>query len=521
MKNVVRYILAVVFGLAFSESFSFSFEGAGTLDDPYKINRAADLSELADSVNSGVVCENIYFLQTSNIDMSDQKQWDNKKTQKKLWIPIGSMKNRFQGHYDGDNKTILNLVIDDDPDKPFVSQTGLFGCIGTNGSLQNLYLENMELHKVYSISGAFCGMNEGVVSNCHTVKSELVCYKVAGGIVGINLGRVTSCTNDARQYGGSIIGGIVGYNYGEISDCENFRGISALLGIGGICGYNGGFNKDAYCRETDNFLFATIINCKNHAVIDGETYTGGITGRNDGSVYNCLNDGKILTDWYVGGIAGANGNSNDVESIIYNCVNKGEIIAREDVAAGICGLNYGNGTIDNVVNMSNVIEKEVEIGINLVYSNEGTVKNAYWQENGYEPFVTNDRHIDSISSFNSCLEMSDSLISFSAVDSITKYFGDTLLPSDSCESIITCDTCMSDTLIDMNNAPLIRDRNASFIVYYAGGVDYIYSLEPQLIEIYNVSGYLITRFWINKSEKRILNLKFGIYLINGKKVVIN
>lgn len=490
MLSIIKYILLVILTLVYSDLYAFSFEGAGTVDDPYKIKIAADLSELADSVNSGAVCKRLYFLQTSDIDMSDPKQWKNKKSQKKLWTPIGSMKNRFQGHYDGDNKTIFNLSIDDDPDRPFVSQTGLFGCIGNRGTLKNLFLENMELHKVYSVSGGFCGMNEGVITNCHTVKSELVCYKTSGGIVGINMGRVASCTNDALLYGSVVVGGIVGYNYGEISECRNFRRISGSLGIGGICGYNGGFQKNTECRDTDKFMYSTIANCKNHEEVDGGNYTGGIVGRNDGYVYNCFNDGKILTDWYVGGIAGANGNTNDVESLIDNCVNMGDIIAREDVAAGICGLNLENGSIVGVVNSGNVMQKDLATGINIVYQNDGEIKNAFWLDNNADPYSINNGTADSISCFDNDKLMCDKSLLYSVVDTImfnVELYSRLEITSDAKKIIVT------DSF-----KPTVIQTDIS-----------------QFIGIFNLSGHLITKFWIDKTEKKFLDLPKGVYIIKG------
>ena len=56
------------------------------------------------------------------------------------WIPIGCEYNPFNGTFDGNNKVIKNLFIND----PDMDCVGLFGCVD-NGTIKNLGVENINI----------------------------------------------------------------------------------------------------------------------------------------------------------------------------------------------------------------------------------------------------------------------------------------------------------------------------------------------------------------------------------------
>lgn len=84
----------------------------GTKEDPYIINSPKELAKLAKDINSGIADQEYthnqeYFLLGNDIDLSAHR-----------WIPIGSGTSissfhSFTGYFDGGNKTISGLYVDE------------------------------------------------------------------------------------------------------------------------------------------------------------------------------------------------------------------------------------------------------------------------------------------------------------------------------------------------------------------------------------------------------------------------
>ena len=103
--------------------------GSGTEDNPYQIATAADLLEFADKVNNknqtGAWAE-----LTDDIDLSSVCS-----KEKGNWTPIGtSYANAYTGTFNGNGHTISGLYIDSSDN----DYKGLFGYVGTRGTVQNL-----------------------------------------------------------------------------------------------------------------------------------------------------------------------------------------------------------------------------------------------------------------------------------------------------------------------------------------------------------------------------------------------
>ncbi len=95
--------------------------GNGTSSDPYQIYNPSHFVQLADEVNAGNTFEGVYFKLTSSIDF-------------RMWgqiPPIGGQyytedgatgNRRFCGYFLGNNHTLYNLTITDNP-----AHCGIFG----------------------------------------------------------------------------------------------------------------------------------------------------------------------------------------------------------------------------------------------------------------------------------------------------------------------------------------------------------------------------------------------------------
>jgi len=124
--------------------------GTGTAGDPYRIADHNDIYALADDVNDYNKC----FILTNDIDLNPNLPGRRTLTAA-LIAPDTNAKYDFQGTYftgifDGNNCKILNLRING---QDFI---GLFGYIGSGGSVTNLGLEDVNITGTGSCVGGQC-----------------------------------------------------------------------------------------------------------------------------------------------------------------------------------------------------------------------------------------------------------------------------------------------------------------------------------------------------------------------------
>ena len=263
--------------------------GNGTSTNPYLIETAAQLAHLAVYVNSGtdaIVGVDKYWKLTTNIDLNSLQ-----------WTPIGFYISSydcssFGGHFDGNEHTVANLVINE-------QQAGLFGA-----------------------------MNGGSVKNIGVVGSSSIAGKYAGGIVGYAMGTLTldNC-----------------YNTGTVSAIENANATSYIGGLAGQISSGVFTIKNCYNTGT---LTADV-----HYL----SHTGGIVGYADMcdvTIQNCYNTGAVYSYFSHGGIVGGINSCNN--AVINNCYNTAPIsVIPNEVTyseGGIVGNVYPAVTINNCYN---------------------------------------------------------------------------------------------------------------------------------------------------------------------------
>lgn len=227
---------------------------ANSATNPYLITTAEDLEALASIVNTGSRLDG-YYKQTADITLSDEH------------TAIGNSSNTsFQGIYDGDNKFIKGLLIN----QAEGTYQGLFGR-AYRATIQNVIIENCDI-TAKDYVGGICGhASETTISNC----------KVSGAI------------KTADGVDGMYHGGIAGYiNDKSISSCVNTASVkgnnSKSQYYGGIVGFS------SYTRVTD---------CFNAGIVQGTSFVGSIVGKNNST--STLRD-NYHTTTTTGGV-GANG----------------------------------------------------------------------------------------------------------------------------------------------------------------------------------------------------------------------
>ena len=265
-----------------AETTSKKPKGEGTKQSPYQITNAEELAWFRDTVNSGQA--NIHAKLLRDIDLKNV-----------IWEPIGTQKHPYNGTFDGNAYTIRNFRLGDHTKPDPISEKGLFGRIGSVGTIQDVVV------KVESIGSATnpnnfnvtkCGLiaayNEGTIRRC----SVMVNYTLyVAGEIGViayrNSGIIENCLSEvgtgtgAPKFPGRIpdeasAAGIAYENSGTIKNCL----------FGGELRTDGG-TGDSYTSKdyaiAQNKPNGTITNCYYYhskprvsdEIYEGELYKDG------------------------------------------------------------------------------------------------------------------------------------------------------------------------------------------------------------------------------------------------------
>ena len=355
----------------------------------FKISTAEQLLALSSIVasNGGVVPHDTFAGKTielvSDIDLSSIGN---------EWQAIGTNDFPFDGTFIGNKHTISGLKVGNN-----VSNNGIFGFASIDAQIKNLTVK-AEFYESQT-AGGIVAVNSGNITGCRFYGTIIGYYSI-GGIVGVNNGVISRCANYANvvsknQYAGGIVG-VNKNDIGEISDSYNNGTISGVNCVGGITGHNSGtqikncFNRgeiSAFSGYSNaeciggvsgyNAEGCPIKNCYSRADIRGGKFTGGIVGKNLGTLTGCFNKGVVVGTVSVGGITGVNYNGQ-----LETCRNGGNVSGKAQIG-GISGENQG-GFIQNCNNSgavdgsSGLIGGLVGVGkwgqINSS-SNDGVVRN--------------------------------------------------------------------------------------------------------------------------------------------------
>ena len=272
---ICMMIFCVPMGVFAAEAPSFS-GGTGTQGDPWLIASQADLTALAEFLNSGNAetfdaenagvgnCHGYYFKQTADIDLTGV-----------TWEPIGySGKYYFAGNYDGDGHSITNAASTGKVDPDGYATAGIFGWVAF-GSVANLHVKNANFvatgQNNYSYVGGIAGSCYGSsIKNCSVENSSLESRRnnnnnCAGSIVGYSTGGTfEKCAAENNQirtmaYGGGFVGEVdddYGVGNSTFTNCyvANCNVISETDDVQGTS-FAGGF-----AGQVTNFTL-TIQNC--------------------------------------------------------------------------------------------------------------------------------------------------------------------------------------------------------------------------------------------------------------------
>ena len=223
-----------------------------------------------------------------NLDFNDKSEW----TTGAGWQPIGEELYHFNCIFEGNNKTISNLIVN----RPRADNLGLFGIAGVNAEISNIGLLNVVIKGDNRIGG-LVGVNLGIITNSYTTGEvaygqQAVFGAGEGGLVGYNKGVVANSYSIIELFGRKHVGGLVGRNHGKITNSYAGGNVVGSWDLGGLVGLNanGGQVTNSYARGE----------------VRGSKRIGGLVGWNadESQITNSYATGAVEGHRSVGGLAG-------------------------------------------------------------------------------------------------------------------------------------------------------------------------------------------------------------------------
>ena len=308
--------------------------GDGSADNPYKISTAAELAWFRDQVNSGNTT--ISATLTKDIDLAEFcHEAGTTYTTEVSWTPIGNPIKRYQGTFDGNDKTISNLYIN-----ATTNDIGFFGGANKGGCIRNITFYNAKVKSTGDYRTGVLAGNAGfcMIGNIKTLANCSVEGKIyVGGIAGSAKGNISKCENHAIVNGKATVGGVVGRYDGSdnsITSCANYDAVTGSLeNVGGMVGY---------------FASGTIQNSANYGNITGSYYVGNLIGNAAKcNLNNVLGTGNVTATSVSAGllVGGINDSSCTASGILaYNSSAKLTINGTEQTGEALKAIGKGSLT---------------------------------------------------------------------------------------------------------------------------------------------------------------------------------
>ena len=262
------------------------------------------------------------------------------------WTPVGiSFTNSYTGTFDGNNHTIRGLTV-----KGSDEYAGLFGYIGSGGTVKNVKLADVQITSDYQYAyvGGVAGNNDGAIENCSVSGSVSgnSTYNSVGGVVGYQLGgSITGCSSSATVQGTGSVGGVAGQTNSGAT-------LTACYSTG---------NVTLESNNSDNNYAGGVVGSNSFSTLIACYATGSVTGTGTGT-------GSI----YVGGVTGDN--ASGTLTACYHAT--GDVTGASGSTGGVTGRNFkgsmfGGGIITACYWQN---DQEQGIGNNQAGTTDGTTK---------------------------------------------------------------------------------------------------------------------------------------------------
>lgn len=299
-------------------------QGYEIIDGVYHVYNADGLSAWASQenhLNSSVILE-------ADIDMNE-----------KSWTPVGSsITEGYSGDFDGNGKYIHNLNVN-----VINGNAGFFGGLAASGKVHDVKFSGAKITGSSSV-GVIAGESLGMIDKCNVRDSEVTGGIYAGAVTGNNSLQVNNSNVQNVTVSGNSAGGVAGVNYGKIEYCtasgNNTKITSTGLSAGGIVGSNS--------EEGGTKTSGRVLKCAAYGIAVSGNRAGGIAGENGfGTVAQCVVDqctvihNSTSNSTYLGGVVGYNARGEVVASYSANSIVGADNLTSEAIG-GIVGYNLNS-----------------------------------------------------------------------------------------------------------------------------------------------------------------------------------
>ena len=255
-KWVSAYLIGIMVASIFSGMEMMDAGGAngdfgggdGTPGNPYVIEDVMDLQNMSSNLSA-------YYIMKNDINASATVGWNSGSG----FAPVGTDANRFTGVLDGKNYTVKGLFIN----RSGTDYVGLFGSIGTNGSVMNIGLLDSNITGNEYVGGLVGDNHYGTVNNSYSTGNTTGTDRV-GGLAGLNVGTVNHAYATGNVTGNNDVGGLIGLNTGGTVNHSYATGNeTGTYDVGGLIG-----------ETTDS----TVANSYATGNVNGSNNIGGLVG---------------------------------------------------------------------------------------------------------------------------------------------------------------------------------------------------------------------------------------------------
>ena len=303
-------------------TFNTTISGSGTATDPYILATEKDFRDAA-ILLSGLN----YFRIANDLDISTFDQFYN----------LGTNRNPFSGHLDGNNKIISNMHLNGGVNAGFIG-------IISSGSIKNLTINSSSVKYIYGETNMYndsskVGLLAGYIGNnvvIDNIKIEnnlnVSGYNYVGGIAGY-IGNNSPLSNISKIDGiivsgvGNYVGGLTGY-------------LGTSSSINGLNINNATISGKEYTGGVVGFTLSNVtgVNVSNLS-LTGTKRTGGIAGCSDATIREVTVRGNITGTEDVGGVVGLTQSTSNSSAYIYNALVNANVSGTKFVG-GLFGLPY-------------------------------------------------------------------------------------------------------------------------------------------------------------------------------------
>ena len=342
--TMLLLVMAILmpYGGAWAQTPKRPAKGNGDVENPFQISTAAELAWFRDYVNENYDNVKSSAKLTADIDLSDFCHAADDSKIEKSWEPIGNSNKKYQGTFDGNNKTITNLYINASQ-----NNMGLFG-YASGSTIKNLTFEYANVTNTEPYTGILVGKAvKG--STFQNIKISETCQMKGdmdtGGIAGELQGNASNCVN----YGNVTatyrnVGGLIGYfTSGTIQDCANYGDVKGPECVAGMAGF------------VSSGKIQNVFSYGNVSATNSTQYIGMAFGSGSGTT-----EGMVA--YYSGAKLTANGQEKDVKAF-------GSGTPSEDNATGFTEAQLKSGVVAYLLQQN--ASSEAKWGQNL--ANDGDI----------------------------------------------------------------------------------------------------------------------------------------------------